>query len=90
MAKLPKGLKGKTVNGAIQAVGSEELQKQVAKEMSLEDLADQKPLDQIIEEIKAHSCTEICSECASDIFPPGSTKHECNEDTEEHDETGSN
>ncbi len=86
MANLPEGLKGKSVNGSLESVGSEELQKQVASELNIEDKETEQNLDEIVAKIKANESDCFCSEqCASDIFPPGSTKHECNEDTQKHD-----
>lgn len=91
MAKLPKGLKGKTIEGSVQAVASEELEKQVTKEMHFTDADDSQSLDQIVADLKACESDCFCSEhSASEIFPPGSTKHNRNEDTRQHDETGSN
>ena len=86
MAKLPEGLKGKSVSGAVEAVASEELQKQVASELILEDTEAEQDLDEIVAKIKANESDCFCSEqSAPDVFPPGATEHECNEDTQKHD-----
>ena len=71
MAKLPEGLKGKSVSGAVEAVASEELQKQVASELILEDTEAEQDLDEIVAKIKANESDCFCSEqYAPDIFPP--------------------
>ena len=86
MANLPEGLKGKSVNGSLEAVASEELQRQVASELILEDKEAEQNLDEIVAKIKANESDCFCSEqSAPDVFPPGATEHECNEDTQKHD-----